>query len=372
MSTPLPATLGSELQLTQVSNPATEPPVCTCDETTTGALFKDILADEHLLSDVISNLKKLLSEEEFSKIEELLESGNDLPIAAIFSSDSELLEQLPAAIPQIMQEVVKLDGQLASSFIASAQKLSDSITPQLKNAPTRALEAMGRHISETVSTTNSVDTANTPGKQIQELLTTVKAEFPLPEVIPKALVPASMGSEVVTPSIPNINSALSGLAQMSTFQAGGTTQLPAPIIAQPLGEQGWSEAMGERIMWMMGKGMQAASIRITPPHLGPIQVQLSVQNDQASVNMVAQHGVVKEALEAAMPRLREMLAESNMQLVNVDVSHRENTQHGSSSDLAHRDHAGHSEQLNEKEDMVPMEEQTTRYYTSSGLLDDYA
>jgi flagellar hook-length control protein FliK len=140
-----------------------------------------------------------------------------------------------------------------------------------------------------------------------------------------------------------------------------------------MGAEGWGQAMGDRIMWMLGKGVQAASIRINPPHLGPIQVQLSVQNDQANVQMLVQHGVVKEALEAAMPRLREMLNESNLNLVNVDVSHRESPDQSSSSALFSQDQREQMEQFLQDQELASnVEEKEPRYYRSTGLLDDYA
>jgi len=370
MSTPLPVALSADLQIAQASNPASEKPVCTCADPTINKVFKDILADENLLSETIGNLKQLLSGDEFAKLEEILESGKDLPIAAMFSPDNELIAGLPAAIPQIMQEFSKLEGQLVSSFMASAQRLSDSVTQQAKDVSARAIDNLGRQVSEAIAQVG--DASNGTGKNIQELLQAMKTEFPVLDAIPRAMVPAAIGSEAAGSAIPNINTAISGLAQMPNFQVSAGSPQP-PAIAPPMGEQGWGEAMGERIMWMMGKGIQGASIRINPPHLGPIQVQLSVQNDQASVNMVAQHGVVKEALEAALPRLREMLAESNMQLVNVDVSHRENAQHGDRSELFQQHQNGPAEQfLTEQHDAAPAEEEVTTYYTSSGLLDDYA
>ncbi len=360
MSTPLPTGISADLQSTQASGPVAEIPLCSCAEGGSDKVFKDVLADENLLTEVISNLEKILSGEEFARIEEMLESGSDLPLAAIFSPDSELFTQLTAAATQIE----KLGDQVTSSLAG----LGNVITNRLKDASPRALEAIGSQISATIS-----PSGDGVGKQIQELLAAVKSELPITDLIPKAVVPAALGSDAAATSIPNINSAISGLAQLSNFQTSGAIPLSPPAITAPLGEQGWGEAMGERIMWMMGKGVQAASIRITPPHLGPIQVQLSVQNDQASVNIIAQHGVVKEALEAAMPRLREMMAESNLQLVNVDVSHREHAHHGRRSELSHQDQSGHGDHLlAEQGEALPMEEEVTQRYTSSGLLDDYA
>jgi hypothetical protein len=96
--------------------------------------------------------------------------------------------------------------------------------------------------------------------------------------------------------------------------------LPATAVAIPLRQAGWDQALGERVQWMVGSKLQGAEIRLNPAHLGPMEVRIQIQNDQANINFTAQHGMVREALEAAIPRLREMLGESGLQLNDVTVS----------------------------------------------------
>ncbi len=121
--------------------------------------------------------------------------------------------------------------------------------------------------------------------------------------------------------------------------------LPATADAVPLGQAGWDRALGEQVQWMVGNRLQGAEIRLNPAHLGPMEVRIQMQNDQANITFTAQHGVAREALEAAIPRLREMLGESGLQLNNVTVSdqslaeqRRQDTQafqaHGSSTPVA--------------------------------------
>lgn len=88
----------------------------------------------------------------------------------------------------------------------------------------------------------------------------------------------------------------------------------------PFNQAGWDRALGERIQWMVGKGIQNANIKLNPAHLGPMEVRIQVQHDQASVQFTSVHGVVRDALEAALPRLRDMFDSSGVQLTDVDVS----------------------------------------------------
>lgn len=102
----------------------------------------------------------------------------------------------------------------------------------------------------------------------------------------------------------------------------------APPIDLPVGTAGWDKAMGERVRWLVSQHLQRAEVKLTPPHLGPLEIRIAVHQDQASVSFHAANASTREALEAAVPRLREMLGELNLNLSNVDVGHREGSAQG--------------------------------------------
>jgi flagellar hook-length control protein FliK len=54
--------------------------------------------------------------------------------------------------------------------------------------------------------------------------------------------------------------------------------------------------------------------------MGPVEVRIHVQNDQTTISFTAQHGATREAIDAALPKLRDMLSEQNINLVDVDIS----------------------------------------------------
>ena len=371
MSAPIPASLSVAPQASQSGNPLAE--FIRGDGVEGGPEavllnFKEILSDETMLSKFLDDLKDVLPSDELAKLEDLAESGNDLPIAAIISPDSPLYSLLfngeTPVIPQTMQQEIGQEGGLISPLVASGLKLKLS-EGWLK----QGVDATKRQSSDVLSAL----AAQGEGKQLQDHLLAAKAELTVTDLAAKTLTTTVVGSDTSTTQTANINSAISGLAQLSNFQTSGGASTP-PAIAAPLGDDGWSQAMGDRIMWMIGKGVQSSSIRINPPNLGPIQVHVSVHNDQASVNILAQHGAVKDAIEAAIPRLREMMHEGNMQLVNVDVSHRENMQQEGNSALFQQEHRDNSNYFSQQEQAfsAPVEDESPRYYTSSGLLDDYA
>jgi len=90
-------------------------------------------------------------------------------------------------------------------------------------------------------------------------------------------------------------------------------------VATPFGRPEWANAMNERVTWLVGQRMQSADIQINPPQLGPVEVRITIQNDQANVYFTAQNSAVREAIQAALPRLNEMLAQGGLSLGQASV-----------------------------------------------------
>lgn len=93
-------------------------------------------------------------------------------------------------------------------------------------------------------------------------------------------------------------------------------------IAPQVGTAGWDGALAQKVVWLAGERQQVAELHLNPPHLGPLEVRVSVAADQggtAHAQFTSPHAAVREAIEAAMPRLREILAESGITLGNTTV-----------------------------------------------------
>ncbi len=92
-------------------------------------------------------------------------------------------------------------------------------------------------------------------------------------------------------------------------------------IQVPLNDSQWQSDFNNRVTWLArAGGNQSAEIRLNPANLGPIEVRVMMKDDQASITFSAQHGAVREAIEAGLPRLREMFLSSGMQLTQANVS----------------------------------------------------
>lgn len=96
---------------------------------------------------------------------------------------------------------------------------------------------------------------------------------------------------------------------------------PGAAIQTPVSRPEWGHELGQRVLWMTaGQGSQHAELKLNPPQLGPLEVRVVVRNDEVSVFFNANHAVTREALEQALPRLREMLGANGIPLAEANVS----------------------------------------------------
>ena len=92
------------------------------------------------------------------------------------------------------------------------------------------------------------------------------------------------------------------------------------VVREPVGDARWGDAVAQRVSLMLGRQEQQIDMQLNPPHLGPMEVRLTLGSDQASVVFASQHAAVREALAAATPRLSALLADQGIQLANVQVA----------------------------------------------------
>jgi len=81
----------------------------------------------------------------------------------------------------------------------------------------------------------------------------------------------------------------------------------------------WGDEMSQKIVWLTGRKIQSAEIHLNPADLGPIEVKINVQNEQAAVTFHAQNNTVRDMLESNVQRLREMMDSNGIDLTEVSV-----------------------------------------------------
>jgi flagellar hook-length control protein FliK len=106
--------------------------------------------------------------------------------------------------------------------------------------------------------------------------------------------------------------------------AQGRTESPRAdaeplVVSTPATSPRWHEDLGNKVSILVGKAASSAELVLSPPHLGRVEVQLSVSGDQTTATFVAATPAVREALEQALPKLREFLADSGINLASASV-----------------------------------------------------
>jgi flagellar hook-length control protein FliK len=108
----------------------------------------------------------------------------------------------------------------------------------------------------------------------------------------------------------------------SHFQANATanTQTMNDKVSSPVGTTAFNDEVGGKVTWMASQRVQSASLQISPEHMGPVEVRISMQDGATSVAFSANHADTRAALEQALPRLREMFATQGLTLSDASVS----------------------------------------------------
>lgn len=92
-------------------------------------------------------------------------------------------------------------------------------------------------------------------------------------------------------------------------------------IRSPVGTPAWNDEIGAQVTWMAQQGRESASLKLTPEHLGPIEVRINVQDGQTSVWFGAANADTRAAIEQALPRLRELFSAQGLSLADSGVFH---------------------------------------------------
>jgi flagellar hook-length control protein FliK len=132
-------------------------------------------------------------------------------------------------------------------------------------------------------------------------------------------------------------------------------------IATPVRDPRWADDLGTRVALMVRGGESSASLQLSPPELGPLDVNVTVRDSQASIHFGAAQAETRALLEASIPRLREMLAAQGFQLMDASVSQGFARQSRAQPTLAGRPDAE-----------AEIEVRATPGVRLAGLLDTYA
>ncbi|MGZ3240464.1 MAG: flagellar hook-length control protein FliK [Burkholderiaceae bacterium] len=171
------------------------------------------------------------------------------------------------------------------------------------------------------------------------------------------------------PAIPT--GATSQLQQTALNLTQAASGQPTDKLTPQVGSPAWDQALGQKVVWMVAGSQQSAALTLNPPDLGPMHVVLHVSNGQADATFTASQPEVRQALEAALPKLREMMSDAGIQLGQATISTGMPNQQNKSGDQSGQNARGFG-QANDSVDATTRITGTTKITGGQGLVDTFA
>ena len=264
--------------------------------------------------------------ETLEEVMELPDNGKSLPL-------TDLVEEVIVTVGSPAQQNSQKTGGAPVESFSDSEKLANQIPAQLKPATMFADVAASVKPQSVVNSEaapvayKAVNVADKVVFTPTDKLAPVNSEMPASEVITQATrlqqVALTTAISASNSTAQNINTNMPNiLGDMSATlsNTGITTSSLNSAITTNIQNPQWSQKMTEQVSFMLKGGFQQAEIKLNPAHLGPMEIKLTMNDDKATVSFVAQHAPVREALDSAIPRLREMLEQQGINLADVDVS----------------------------------------------------
>ena len=128
------------------------------------------------------------------------------------------------------------------------------------------------------------------------------------------------------------------MAQFGQTSVGAATSAAIPAAEVPVAEGGsrlqtllqgdtaaqqaarnMQNQLGQQLQRMVRDGQWQANINLNPARLGQIRINMTMEDGVLTTQLLSANQGVRELLEGGMPRLRELLEESGLQLGQFDV-----------------------------------------------------
>lgn len=270
--------------------------------------------------------------------------GNDLPLVTDkqFQVDIASLDEAVVAISvDLEQELVPelnvapieptapiliakdpiINSQVVTPIVTDTVRFVTSATIQ----PSK-VETVRQSISLLPFSESGIDPETQSSAQFKESLQLQKVFLPLSRQAESGVETAQVGRVLEQFSVLNQKAiapaTIQTIVNPTPLSETGTVSNTAAQLSVdvPVQDQRWQKAFSQRVVWTVGN-VQSAQLRLNPAELGRIDIQVNIDNDKANVVFTTQQGAVKEAIEQALPRLREMLAEQGVDLEKAEIFH---------------------------------------------------
>lgn len=185
----------------------------------------------------------------------------------------------------------------------------------------------------------------------------------------ESIAAAAAAQQMPAAAAEHANPVATAHAAAPLVHATSTADAPSTVrVDTPVGGRGWDAEVGQKIVLLANRQDGRAELVLTPPQLGKLEITISVSGDQTSAAFVSASPAAREALEQALPRLREILAEAGITLGQASVNAESPRQDKDGSSTPQRAGEGHGR----GSEMAGASAPTQWLRRSEGLIDTFA
>jgi flagellar hook-length control protein FliK len=134
-----------------------------------------------------------------------------------------------------------------------------------------------------------------------------------------AAVPDALLTQEPTRGFEAIQQSVASSSEVQAPRSHASADPMSRPVHTPVGTAAWADEIGSRLIVMTEQGKQTASLRLSPEHLGPLEISITMRDDKASVWFGAAHADTRAAIEHALPRLRELFEAQGLSLADSGV-----------------------------------------------------
>jgi flagellar hook-length control protein FliK len=134
----------------------------------------------------------------------------------------------------------------------------------------------------------------------------------------------------------------------------------------PVTHKKWGESLAEKVLLLVNQKGSTARLNLIPHNLGPLEIKLQLQGqlqgEASSIEFVTHHSATKEAIESAIPKLREMFESGGLSLGDVNV--KDHSRHSKERGQAH-----YFTKIERKDNNVSASDESTPNFIKKGRVD---
>lgn len=144
--------------------------------------------------------------------------------------------------------------------------------------------------------------------------TTAGEANPLPVSSGNTATTLLQSGSAITPPAPETSSVRPFDQALRQVEARVNVAVDAPVRSPAFATE-----FGEKMVWFAGRQGQVAEMTLNPPQMGSVEIRLTVAGGEAGAHFFSANPAVREAIEAALPKLRDLMAQAGINLGEANV-----------------------------------------------------